>query len=492
MTIDVEVRDNVIISKLKEDVNYSEEGFALSQVMNGRQTQEDTLVIGKLDSNTLDSLTPEKIGERLWTTYHNLNDRFLTEYLRNESGTTAATTVIKNDMLITALVADAASFVVVYDEEGKVNSVTRLNSRTHKPTDADEKIRIESAGGAVIWGRVNGGLAVSRALGDSAYGSLICADANIDITSLAEIPLGCKVQVITTSDGFTDGAGQIATKLQQENFLKKCLSELNEGKPGNVSEEMIAKKLVDKASNYGPDNISVVVQTVKEFNCKPMFVEFNAAYDGHGGKDASHFVADNIANELRQQLSLTDEAYYAQKNSIKNKEAEWLRDNKDLTNKINKLQFIDAKKPVEKKNQQQESDKPQKQQQTNLDEQIAFLIATVNQIHPTRLAAKSSLKQTIDSFKTIDSNDLKAFKKSCIEAIQASRPSLEGHREYYRLLAYLALTATVVGIVAIIANEYSRAFSTGNRYLFLRTDSAKTLDKIEDAVNNLPDEKPSI
>ena len=36
----------------------------------------------------------------------------------------------------------------------------------HKPTNADERARIEAAGGHVTQGRVNGQLAVSRALGD--------------------------------------------------------------------------------------------------------------------------------------------------------------------------------------------------------------------------------------------------------------------------------------------------------------------------------------
>lgn len=36
----------------------------------------------------------------------------------------------------------------------------------HKPENPTEKIRIESAGGQVFAGRVNGNLNVSRALGD--------------------------------------------------------------------------------------------------------------------------------------------------------------------------------------------------------------------------------------------------------------------------------------------------------------------------------------
>jgi serine/threonine protein phosphatase PrpC len=46
---------------------------------------------------------------------------------------------------------------------------TKPLSEDHKPTDEGEKNRIEAAGGTVSWKRVDGDLAVSRALGDFQY-----------------------------------------------------------------------------------------------------------------------------------------------------------------------------------------------------------------------------------------------------------------------------------------------------------------------------------
>jgi len=42
-------------------------------------------------------------------------------------------------------------------------------TKDHKPTNQGEMERIKNAGGTVEWGRVDGQLALSRALGDSPY-----------------------------------------------------------------------------------------------------------------------------------------------------------------------------------------------------------------------------------------------------------------------------------------------------------------------------------
>lgn len=80
----------------------------------------------------------------------------------DHSGTTAITVMISPTHIYWANCGDSRGFLC---SDGKVKFATE----DHKPYLAHEKERIEKAGGSVIMQRVNGSLAVSRALGDFDY-----------------------------------------------------------------------------------------------------------------------------------------------------------------------------------------------------------------------------------------------------------------------------------------------------------------------------------
>ncbi|XP_012233100.1 probable protein phosphatase 2C T23F11.1 [Linepithema humile] len=80
--------------------------------------------------------------------------------LRDEhAGTTVIALLIKDNILYSANAGDSRAVACV-------NGETVPLSRDHKPTLKDERKRIEAAGGFVEYKRVNGNLALSRALGD--------------------------------------------------------------------------------------------------------------------------------------------------------------------------------------------------------------------------------------------------------------------------------------------------------------------------------------
>jgi protein phosphatase PTC2/3 len=80
------------------------------------------------------------------------------------SGCTSVTAIITPNFIICANAGDSRCVL-------GTNGGTRPMSEDHKPYGDIEKQRIERAGGFVQWNRVDGDLAVSRALGDFGYKS---------------------------------------------------------------------------------------------------------------------------------------------------------------------------------------------------------------------------------------------------------------------------------------------------------------------------------
>lgn len=100
-----------------------------------------------------------------------------------KSGTTAVTAFVTPSKIIFANCGDSRALLCN-------NKIVKFATSDHKPYNEEEKRRIENAGGSVMIQRVNGNLAVSRALGDYDYKStpdlppieqLVSAEPEIDI-----------------------------------------------------------------------------------------------------------------------------------------------------------------------------------------------------------------------------------------------------------------------------------------------------------------------
>ena len=333
----------VVDKKLVSSGKIADEGIGYYEDQHIRNTQEDALFWTTLTKEQLTSenrlLTPEEIAHRLWTSYKVLDKTLDT---RTEAGTTASTTVYDGKgHLITATLADAAAFAVVYDLQGMALGVVRLNSVTHKPSDPAEEERIYSTGGYVDSSsgipRVVGDLAVSRAIGDREYRKFgVCAEPTIDITSTDEIAsklripkenIG-KIQVISTCDGFTDGARD-QSKKGQEDYLLSVLKKIEH--PGVLNEAVLAKRLVDAAKKDGSqDNISVAIQSIT----KDTSAFLLGVYDGHGGDTASIHVAENIGGVFANLCALSRADYAEHEFSINKNRDLYNRDNLTPLSKI--------------------------------------------------------------------------------------------------------------------------------------------------------------
>ena len=322
--------NNKVISKPGQpDKKIQAEGFGAFETQGQRQTQEDTLVRELFCDNELQNLTPEQIATRLAITYRLLNARFKETLGKNSTdhgaGTTASTTVIQKKNLITATLGDSIAFAVLYDNKNNVH-VRRLNQTIISPKLPHEAQRIKDAGHKVVNDRIDGRLAVSRAIGDFYYDSAMSVTADVHITTIDKLAADVhvnidqisKVQIITTCDGFTEESdykhledSDKERKTRQEDYLKVFLTTILKNEPSELD---IAENLSRAAFKDGSqDNISVAVQTIHppyEVSC------IMGIYDGHGGTDASHFVADHILDVFEKQCTLTDDQLNKEELSI--------------------------------------------------------------------------------------------------------------------------------------------------------------------------------
>ena len=87
------------------------------------------------------------------------------ETLKDEmSGSTAITMLYRKEKLFVGNIGDSRCIACT-------NGLAEPLSLDHKPSNEEERARIEQAGGFVEFNRVNGNLALSRAFGDFAFKS---------------------------------------------------------------------------------------------------------------------------------------------------------------------------------------------------------------------------------------------------------------------------------------------------------------------------------
>lgn len=114
-----------------------------------------------------------------------------------EDGTTAVTVLVRGDNIYVAHAGDSRAILV--HSEGKVTALTA----DHKPNRPDERKRIRDLGGSVVfWGvwRVEGILAVSRAIGDRMLKPFVVAEPEIkEVTRSSDDHF-----IVVASDGLWD------------------------------------------------------------------------------------------------------------------------------------------------------------------------------------------------------------------------------------------------------------------------------------------------
>ncbi|XP_065838341.1 probable protein phosphatase 2C T23F11.1 [Oscarella lobularis] len=169
------------------------------------------------------------------------------------SGTTAIFTILKDKHIFCGNVGDSRAVASVC---GRVEEL----SFDHKPTRETELRRISAAGGYVELNRVNGSLALSRALGDFAFKKnpskspeeqIITASPEVIVKEITDehefVVLGC------------DGIWDVLTNVEAVEFVRSRISQNME--LCQICEELLTRCLApdSRLGSIGCDNMTVVI-----------------------------------------------------------------------------------------------------------------------------------------------------------------------------------------------------------------------------------------
>jgi len=169
------------------------------------------------------------------------------------AGTTAICVLIKDDKLYCGNVGDSRAI-------GSVNGNVEILSIDHKPNNDDERKRITAAGGWVEFNRVNGNLALSRALGDFIF------KRNLDKRPEEQVVTAAPDVVVKTINEnwefillACDGIWDVLSNEEVLKFVRTRIAQ--QMPPEIICEELMTRCLAPNCQmgGLGCDNMTVVL-----------------------------------------------------------------------------------------------------------------------------------------------------------------------------------------------------------------------------------------
>ncbi|XP_044526836.1 integrin-linked kinase-associated serine/threonine phosphatase 2C isoform X1 [Gracilinanus agilis] len=207
-------------------------------------------------------ISVEKTVKRcLLDTFKHTDEEFLKQASSQKpawkDGSTATCVLAVDNVLYIANLGDSRAILCRYNEDSHRHAALSL-SKEHNPTQYEERMRIQKAGGNVRDGRVLGVLEVSRSIGDGQY-------KRCGVTSVPDI----KRCQLTQNDRFImlacDGLFKVFTPEEAVTFILSCLEDekiqTREGKSTlDARYEAACNRLATKAVQRGSaDNVTVMV-----------------------------------------------------------------------------------------------------------------------------------------------------------------------------------------------------------------------------------------
>ena len=172
-------------------------------------------------------------------------------YKSSRAGSTLLFVIYAHGILYVVNLGDSRA--ILFNNAGTI----LLETVDHKPANPSETQRIQSVGAGVIFGRINGSIAVSRALGDFVEGLKCKGDEYLGVKSplspvpdvyALKLPRDEKLTLVLACDGLWD-------RYKSE----EVASEIASSRDMTLNE--IAEKIVSKAINERKtsDNVTVMI-----------------------------------------------------------------------------------------------------------------------------------------------------------------------------------------------------------------------------------------
>ena len=195
-------------------------------------------------------------NDQAGTTGSTANIVLLLPYTGTEKGSvdTADGTKVKYSRVVCANCGDSRAVMGMRDGTARTLSVDQ------RPTDQKERLRVEAAGGTVVDDRVEGLLAVSRALGDYEFKQNAQPQYLQPVTALPEITeytlIGAEAFIIVACDGIWDVvSSEEAVEFVTEQLLR------NQNDAVLAAEALVDRCLASemREDGVGMDNMSVII-----------------------------------------------------------------------------------------------------------------------------------------------------------------------------------------------------------------------------------------
>ncbi|KAI8072783.1 phosphatase 2C-domain-containing protein [Gongronella butleri] len=220
------------------------------------------------------------------------------QYENVNSGCTAVAALItkENDLYV----ANAGDSRAVLSVDGRGIAL----SQDHKPTNEKETKRIEAAGGHVEFNRVNGNLALSRALGDFEFKSRPDLPAEEQVVT-ADPDITC--HRITKKDEFLivacDGIWDCMTNQEAVSFVRAELAKRTQ--LGEICEKMMDHCLASETevSGFGCDNMTVIIVALLQDNTQDQWYDAMAANAADSANDNGKAASQADATDANHRKS---------------------------------------------------------------------------------------------------------------------------------------------------------------------------------------------